>query len=160
MLAYVSSWPPAQEWSSALFTTSHFKNSIRSIACTFPSQFLSTRPLASSVTLHANFSLHSENMPQPHPGPESLTTSTYTFPLLCIFQSQAHPPLSLFLPCSFFHLDQIPPNMQGFPLLSKLYTVCRAYRHGQHDSLPYSALCTLVKIVLKGQVPLWGWQPQ
>lgn len=79
----------------------------------------------------------------------SLIIITFTFLLLCIFQSQAHLHLSLFLPCSFFYLDQISQNRQVFPLLFKFYTVCKAYRHGQHDSLPYSVFHELVKIVQK-----------
>lgn len=149
MLAYVSSWPSAQEWSSALFTTSHLQNPTRNIACTFPSQFLSpTVPLPLSHSLQTSL----WNLKICH----NFISSTFTFLLLCISQSQIHLPLSLFLPCSFFYLDQISQNRQVFLLLCKFYIVCKAYRHGQPDSLPYSVFHELVKIVLKGQGWLWG----
>lgn len=85
--------------------------------------------------------------------PSSLAHTLFLQTLLCIFMSQAHPSLSLFLLCSFFHLDQIPQHMQVFPLFSKLYMDCKAYRHGQGDSLAYLALCQLVTKALKGQGP-------
>lgn len=88
--------------------------------------------------------------------PSPSAHSPFLYTLLCIFQSQVQLPLSLFLLCSFFRLDQIPQNMQVFPLFSKLYMDCKAYRHGQGDSLPFSALCQLVTKALKGQGPMWA----
>lgn len=62
----------------------------------FSFPFLPPQSLSSSVTLHANFQTSLWNLKIGH----NLIICTFTFLLLCIFQSQAHHLLSFFLPCS------------------------------------------------------------
>lgn len=80
-------------------------------------------------------------------------SSAAHLPFFCCVSLSPRPTFP-FLP--FFHVHSFiwfRFSRQVFPLLCKFYTVCKAYRHGQHDSLPYSVFHELVKIVLKGQ----GW---
>lgn len=64
-------------------------------------------------------SLHPENRPQPHAGPEPLTTTAYTLPLLCIFQS--HLAFSLLIHSFMLNVPAFgsaPPKHAKFSLYS------------------------------------------
>lgn len=103
-------------------------------------------------------SLHPENRPQPHAGPEPLTASAYTLPLPCIFQS--HLVSSLLIHSFMLNVPAFGPaphKHAKFSLYS-LNPTCFVKPPDTSNKTPASQ--PEVSWQKHGTGTSWGWQPQ